>query len=63
MKFYTTGEIAVMFGLTDTYLRKLRQLQSGPKYYKLNKMIRYKKEDVESWLENVVIEVKPKKMI
>lgn len=60
---YTTTEIADMFGLKESYLRKLRQLQKGPKYYKLGAMIRYYEEDVANWLKRAMVEVKPKGVV
>lgn len=63
MRFCSTNEVAEMFGLSNECLRKLRQLQSGPKCFKLGKMVRYRKEDVKEWLQNVIVEIKPKKLI
>ena len=52
-----------MFGLKESYLRKLRQLRKGPKYYKLASMVRYYKGDVESWIAKAMVEVKPKGVV
>ena len=41
LRTYTTAEIAGMFGLKESYLRKLRQLKRGPKYSKVNWMALY----------------------
>ena len=34
-----------MYGLKESYLRKLCQLDKGPKYCKLGRLVRYRKED------------------
>ncbi len=60
---YATSEIASMFGLRESYLRKLRQLRKGPKYFKLGRMVRYRKEDIDSWLGKAVIEIQPKSVV
>ena len=52
-----------MFGLGESYLRKLRQLSKGPKYSKLGRMIRYRKEDVEEWLSIAMVEVSPRELV
>jgi len=63
LRTYTTSEIAGMFGFKESYLRKLRQLKRGPKYSKLGRMVRYRQDDVEIWLERAMVEVKPKGLI
>ena len=62
-QMYTTKEIATMFGLKESYLRKLRQLRKGPKYLKLGTMIRYHKDDVHKWLQKAAIEIQPKGVV
>jgi hypothetical protein len=32
-QYFSTREIAQMLGVTPAYLRKLRQLRTGPEYY------------------------------
>lgn len=41
LRTYTTAEIAGMFGLKESYLRKLRQLKRDPKYSKVSRMAFY----------------------
>ena len=62
-KFYTTKEIASTYGLTDARLRKLRQLQKGPKYNKLGRTVYYTQDDVEQWLEKAMVTVEPKGVV
>ncbi len=63
LRTYSTAEIAEMFGLNESYLRKLRQLDRGPKYSKLGRMVRYNREDVELWLKRAMVVVTPKGVI
>lgn len=60
---YSTAEIAAILGLKECYLRKLRQLNKGPRYSKLGRMVRYRKEDVEAWLQRAMVEVTPKGVV
>ena len=52
-----------MYGLKESYLRKLRQLRRGPKYSKLGRMVRYRREDVDRWLESALVDVNPEGLI
>jgi hypothetical protein len=58
-KMYNTSEIAATFGLTESYLKKMRHLNQGPKYFKKGKLIRYNKPDVQIWLNNNLLEITP----
>lgn len=62
-KLLDTAEVTDLFGLTNAYLRKLRSLRKGPKYVKIGRMIRYRMQDVQEWLDKVIVEVKPKAII
>ena len=62
-KTYSTIDIASIYGLKESYLRKLRQLKRGPKYCRLGRLIRYRKEDVEEWLNKALVEVNPKGVV
>jgi len=59
--YYTGEEIAAMFGLTHAYLRKLRSRQAGPVFVRIGRMIRYRKSDMEKWIETVAVEVTPRR--
>ncbi|MBN2330315.1 MAG: helix-turn-helix domain-containing protein [Candidatus Aenigmarchaeota archaeon] len=63
LRTYSTAEISEMFGLGESYLRKLRQLRKGPKYSKLGRLVRYRKEDVEEWLRLAMVEVSPRELV
>jgi len=62
VKMFSTAEIAKIFGLSNDYLRKLRQLKAGPKYIKIGKMIKYYEQDVQDWLDIVVTKIKPERL-
>ena len=59
-KLYKTSEIVGMFGFSESWFRKLRQMHKGPKYQKIGRCVRYYKADVEAWLERTksVVETK-----
>jgi len=38
--------------ITAPKLRLLRRQRKGPNYIKLNRLVRYRKNDIERWLEN-----------
>jgi len=60
--YYTTEEVALMFGLTSDYLRRLRSRQAGPVYSRIGgRMIRYRKADVQRWIDTAAVEVMPKR--
>lgn len=49
----TTAQVAPMIGYTHGSLIKLRQRGGGPKFYRLGyKTVRYRREDVEAWIES-----------
>ena len=60
--YYTTEEVALMFGLTSDYLRRLRSRQAGPVYSRIGgRMIRYRLADVQRWIDTAAVEVMPKR--
>ena len=62
MKMLSTAEIVGMFGLSNDYLRKLRQLRARPKYIKIGKMVRYYQQDVQNWLDAITVEIRPERL-
>ena len=62
-RFCTTKEIAERYGLGEAWLRKLRQLQKGPRYFKLGRCVLYDPVDVETWLHRAMVAVEPKGVI
>jgi predicted DNA-binding transcriptional regulator AlpA len=45
-------DVARITGLSVASVRRWRLLQQGPKYIKINSAVRYKTEDVRTWLES-----------
>ena len=55
-------ELADYLGLTEATLAQMATRGTGPKFSKLNdRLVRYRLEDVEAWLEeNLMIDTKTK---
>ena len=50
-----THEAAKRTGLASATLRKLRLTGEGPPFMKLGRAVRYRREDLDAWLEARVI--------
>jgi excisionase family DNA binding protein len=48
----TAGEAAAVVGLAPSTLAKLRLNGTGPSYCKLGRSVRYRRQDLEAWLES-----------
>lgn len=59
-RYYTTEEIAKMYGLTVSYLKNLRYLSEGPTYRKVGKLVLYSLSDVDAWFDQNSELVTPK---
>lgn len=46
------------YGLTVAWQRRARRERRGPRFLKLGKMVRYRRADVEAWLEASTVEPK-----
>lgn len=46
------------YGFSLAWLRKMRLLRRGPPYLKLNRLVVYKREDLEKWLDQHLISPK-----
>ncbi len=51
-------EVHTQFGLGVPWLRKCRRLRSGPPFVKIGRMIRYRRADVEQFLDAHVIQTR-----
>lgn len=56
-EYLTTAEAAAYTGISASKLSKLRQLGTGSKYIRIGDsktkaVIRYKRSDLDEWLEN-----------
>lgn len=47
--------LAEFLGLTVATLRKWRWLRSGPKFVKVGRLIRYRKADIDAWLDQQTV--------
>jgi excisionase family DNA binding protein len=47
----TPQEVAAFLGLPIATLQAWRAKRSGPRGYRVGKHVRYRREDVEAWLE------------
>ena len=48
MGFLSTDEAACVLGLSPATLRTWRALDKGPKFYKFNRAVFYRTEDIEA---------------
>lgn len=51
MKYITEVQAAAIIGSTPGALRMMRHKRTGPNYYKIGKMVRYKECDVIDYVE------------
>ena len=58
--FLSTAEAAEMLGIRPTTLRKWRATEMGPRFYKFNRSVFYKVEDLEAWIAEHYRLVEPK---
>jgi excisionase family DNA binding protein len=47
----TIAELAHYLGVSVNTIYEWNSVGSGPAYYRVGRYVRYKKEDVEAWLE------------
>lgn len=47
----TTRDLAEFVKKPESTVRHWRQTGTGPSYFRLGKSVRYRREDVEKWLE------------
>lgn len=48
----TTQQVAKHLDVSDRTLERWRHLRVGPRYIQRGRFIRYKRSDVEAWLED-----------
>lgn len=56
----TTEEVAALLKVAPATLVDWRHDQRGPRYYKMNREVRYKIEDVLEWQRQTLVPVDPK---
>ena len=62
-EFFTTKEISQMYQVKESYLRKLRHTQKGPRYYLFGRQVKYKTVDVDIWFKQAIQVVEPQGVI
>ncbi|MCH7921587.1 MAG: helix-turn-helix domain-containing protein [Nitrospinae bacterium] len=58
-EFLDTDALAAILGLSPGTLRTWRWLGAGPKFHRLNGIagpVRYRRDDIESWLDGQAID-------
>ena len=58
--FLNTDEAADMLGLSPATLRTWRALDKRPRFYKFNRAVFYKTEDIEAWISEHYKLVEPR---
>ena len=58
--FLSTAEVADMLGISPATLRKWRATDMCPRFYKFNRSVFYKREDIEAWISEHYMLVEPK---
>ena len=55
-----TKDFAQMCGLSYKYAQQFIREGKGPKHYRFGREIRFKRSDIETWIEGCVVEPKVK---
>lgn len=50
-RFFTLAELAALLRVPPATLRYWQQKHSGPDWYKVGRHIRYRRRDVDDWLD------------
>lgn len=58
--FLNTAEVADMLGISRRRCCKWRATDMGPRFYKFNRSVFYKREDIEAWISEHYMLVEPK---
>ena len=54
-KLYTEKEMADLMGVSSNMLAHWRSYGQGPKYMKMGRLIRYRREDVEEYFSSIAV--------
>ena len=60
-KLLSEREVFWEYGLGISWLRRRRGERRGPRFLKLERMVRYKKADIEEYLRSRVVEIRNEK--
>jgi len=53
---------AAYIGCSAAALRQWKRVGNGPRYYKIGKLVRYRKSDLDVWLEERLVDPNPSKV-
>ncbi len=62
-KLLSESEVEKEYGLTRAWLRSKRFSREGPPFLKIGKMVRYRREDIESFLSDGLIQPRHRKPV
>lgn len=54
-----TRAVAALTSISERGLEAMRARREGPAYSRVGRLVRYRRADVEQWLEQGRVEVKP----
>ncbi|MFO7861005.1 MAG: helix-turn-helix domain-containing protein [Desulfosalsimonas sp.] len=52
MEFYTTEQVSNLLGIQPNTLEIWRHRGTGPKFIKMGRLVRYKSNDLEAWIDS-----------
>jgi len=52
-------EVEQEYGFTIPYLRRARRKRQGPRFLKIGKLVRYRRKDIEAYLDAHKVETRP----
>jgi hypothetical protein len=50
-KFFSPKEIEAIYGIPENTLARWRHLRQGPSFFKLGGKVMYKREQLDTWIE------------
>jgi predicted DNA-binding transcriptional regulator AlpA len=56
MNLIGTADAAEILGLTPETLRYWRYMNQGPRSFRIGRHVKYRREDIDSWLESRMLE-------
>jgi len=57
-RLLTEHEVSRLYSVSVAFLRKKRSKNDGPRYVKINRMIRYRHEDVQKFFDTYLVTVR-----
>lgn len=57
-EYFSEKEVSNKYGLSTHWFKKSRYKTNGPKYYKLNRNIYYRLNELDEWFKSHLITIK-----